>query len=135
MSQLMAISDQAYASGLRRIEAALARRDRRHLGRHRGAGLQMGQQCWLDLHRLRKEQTAPVCRRFSDGRTTGFVAEELQADEIRSFTGGKTRPTWVFAVLHRARLAADGGHGHGLGSDVRRRAAGRAFSLLTQQPP
>ena len=45
------------------------------------------------------ERAASVCRRFSDGRTTGFVAEELQADEIRSFTGGKTRPTWVFAAL------------------------------------
>ena len=40
-----------------------------------------------------------VCRRFSHGRTTGFVAQELQADEIRSFTGGKTRPTWVFAAI------------------------------------
>ena len=40
-----------------------------------------------------------MCRRFSDGRTTGFVATELQADEIRSFTGGKTRPTWVFAAI------------------------------------
>ena len=35
-------------------------------------------------------ERATVCRRFSDGRTTGFVATELQADEIRSFTGGKT---------------------------------------------
>ena len=25
--------------------------------------------------------------------------EELQADEIRSFTGGKRRPTWVFAAI------------------------------------
>ena len=45
------------------------------------------------------ERAASVCRQFSDGRTTGFVAEELQADEIRSFTGGKTRPTWVFAAI------------------------------------
>ena len=36
---------------------------------------------------------------FSHGRTTGFAVEELQADEIRSFTGGKTRPTWVFAAI------------------------------------
>ncbi len=35
------------------------------------------------------ERAAAVCRRFSDGRTTGFVATELQADEIRSFTGGR----------------------------------------------
>ena len=40
-----------------------------------------------------------MCRRFSHGRITGFVATELPADEIRSFTGGKTRPTWVFAAI------------------------------------
>ena len=34
------------------------------------------------------ERAASVCRRFNQGRTTGFVATELQADEIRSFTGG-----------------------------------------------
>ena len=45
------------------------------------------------------ERAAAVCRRFNDGRTTGFVATELQADEIRAFTGGKTRPTWVFAAI------------------------------------
>jgi transposase-like protein/IS1 family transposase len=45
------------------------------------------------------ERAASVCRRFSHGRTTGFVATELQADEIRSFTGGKSRPTWVFAAI------------------------------------
>ena len=45
------------------------------------------------------ERAAAVCRRFSHGRTTGFAVEELQADEIRSFTGGKTRPTWVFAAM------------------------------------
>ena len=45
------------------------------------------------------ERAASVCRRFSHGRITGFVATELQADEIRSFTGGKTRPTWVFAAI------------------------------------
>ena len=45
------------------------------------------------------ERAAAVCRRFSHGRTTGFIATELQADEIRTFTGGKTRPTWVFAAI------------------------------------
>ena len=35
------------------------------------------------------ERAASVWRQFSDGRPTGFVAEELQADEIRSFTGGE----------------------------------------------
>lgn len=33
------------------------------------------------------ERAASVCRHFNHGRTTGFVATELQADEIRSFTG------------------------------------------------
>ena len=52
------------------------------------------------------ERAASVCRRFNHGRTTGFVATELQADEIRSFTGGKTRPTWVFAAIEvGSRLA------------------------------
>ena len=35
----------------------------------------------------------------SHGRVGGFVVEELQADEIRSFTGGKTRPRWMFAAI------------------------------------
>ena len=45
------------------------------------------------------ERAAAVCRHFNHGRTTGFVGTELQADEIRSFTGGKRRPTWVFAAI------------------------------------
>ena len=45
------------------------------------------------------ERAAAVCRHCSHGRTTGFVATELQADEIRSFTGGKTRPAWVCAAI------------------------------------
>ena len=27
------------------------------------------------------------------------MIEELQADEIRSFVGGKTRPTWMFVAI------------------------------------
>ena len=45
------------------------------------------------------ERAAAVCRHCSHGRTTGFVATELQADEIRSFTGGKTRPAWGCAAI------------------------------------
>ena len=45
------------------------------------------------------ERATSVCRHFNHGRTTSFVATELQADEIRAFTGGKTRPTWVFAAI------------------------------------
>ena len=40
-----------------------------------------------------------MCRRFNHGRIVGFVVEELQADEIRSFTGGETRPTRIFAAI------------------------------------
>ena len=29
----------------------------------------------------------------------GFAVEELQADEIRSFVGAKTRPTWIFVAI------------------------------------
>ncbi len=47
---------------------------------------------WLDT-------VARVCRQFNRGRIAGLVVEELQADEIRSFTGGKTRPTWMFAAI------------------------------------
>ena len=53
---------------------------------------------WHTVARWR-ERAAAVCRHFRHGRTTGFVATELQADEIRSFTGGKTRPAWVFAAI------------------------------------
>ena len=53
---------------------------------------------WNTVARWR-ERAAAVCRHFRHGRTTGFVATELQADEIRSFTGGKTRPAWVFAAI------------------------------------
>ena len=45
------------------------------------------------------ERAADACRRFNNGRITGFAVEELQADEIRSFVGSKDRPTWVFAAI------------------------------------
>ena len=35
------------------------------------------------------ERATSVCRHFNHGRTTSFVATELQADEIRAFTGGE----------------------------------------------
>ena len=44
------------------------------------------------------EKAAEACRRFSCARITGFGVEELQADEIRSFAGGKDRITWIFAA-------------------------------------
>ena len=45
------------------------------------------------------EKAADVCRGFNQRRIAGFVVEELQADEIRSFVGGKTRPTWMFVAI------------------------------------
>ncbi len=45
------------------------------------------------------EKAAYVCRGFNQRRTAGFGVEELQADEIRSFAGGKTRPTWIFVAI------------------------------------
>ena len=45
------------------------------------------------------ENAADVCRGFNQSRMAGFVVEELQADEIRSFVGGKTRPTWIFVAI------------------------------------
>ncbi len=47
----------------------------------------------------RLEKAAQVCRRFNGRRIVGFAVEELQADEIRTFTGSKSRPTWVFAAI------------------------------------
>ena len=45
------------------------------------------------------EKAAAVCRGFNQSRMAGFVVEELQADETRSFVGGKTRPTWIFVAI------------------------------------
>ncbi len=35
------------------------------------------------------EVAADACRRFNNGKIAGFIVEELQADEIRSFAGSK----------------------------------------------
>ena len=45
------------------------------------------------------EKAADVCRGFNRTRMARVVVEELQADEIRGFVGGKTRPTWVFVAI------------------------------------
>ena len=39
------------------------------------------------------------CRRFNHRRVAGFAAEELQADEIRTFAGNKKTPSWVFVTI------------------------------------
>ena len=45
------------------------------------------------------EKAAAACRRFNSRRIAGYVVEELQADEIRSFAGGKRQPTWIFVAI------------------------------------
>ena len=45
------------------------------------------------------EKAAQVCRRFNHRRIAGFAAEELQADEIRTFAGDKKTPSWVFVTI------------------------------------
>ena len=51
------------------------------------------------------EKAAQVCRRFNHRRIAGFAAEELQADEIRTFAGNKKTPSWVF-VYNRSLVSA-----------------------------
>ena len=45
------------------------------------------------------ERAADSCHRFNDRTITGLAIEELQADEIRTFVGGKQQPIWVFAAI------------------------------------
>ena len=45
------------------------------------------------------EKAAAIYRRFNSSRTAGYAVEELQADEIRSFAGGKKQPTWIFVAV------------------------------------
>ena len=40
-----------------------------------------------------------MCRRFNHTKIAGFAAEELQADEIRTFAGNKKTPSWVFVTI------------------------------------
>jgi len=44
-------------------------------------------------------RAAAAADRFNDLRLRKYVLTELQADEIRTFTQGKDRPTWIFASL------------------------------------
>jgi len=45
------------------------------------------------------ERAAERAQRFSDERLRGFELVELQMDEIRTFLGGKGRPTWIFTSI------------------------------------
>ena len=54
------------------------------------------------------EKAAQVCRRFNHTRIAGFAAEELQADEIRTFAGNKARRRVGSSLRSRSGL----GSGH-----------------------
>ncbi len=45
------------------------------------------------------ERAAAAAERFNGLRLSKYLLTELQADEIRTFTQGKDRPTWIFASL------------------------------------
>jgi transposase-like protein/IS1 family transposase len=45
------------------------------------------------------ERAATYCRRFSDRKVTGLEIPEMQADEIRTFSGCKENVVWIFATL------------------------------------
>ena len=49
---------------------------------------------------------AEAPRRFNHRRIAGFAAEELQADEIRTFAGNKKTPSWVFVFDESFHQAA-----------------------------
>ena len=46
-----------------------------------------------------------MCRRFNHRRIAGFAAEELQADEIRTFAGNKKTPSWVCLLFIHPRAS------------------------------
>lgn len=48
--------------------------------------------CW-------QERAAAAARFFNDAMTRGYELKEIQADEIMTFTQGKSRPIWVFTTL------------------------------------
>jgi len=53
---------------------------------------------WNTVHRW-LERAAACCRRFNDRNTFGLEIPELQADELRTFVGGKERAAWIFTAI------------------------------------
>ena len=53
---------------------------------------------WNTVHRW-LERAAACCRRFNDRKTSGLEMPELQADELRTFIGGKGRAAWIFTAI------------------------------------
>ena len=53
---------------------------------------------WNTVHRW-LERAGELCRRFNDKNLVGYELSELQADEIRTFVGGKQDVVWIFAGI------------------------------------
>ena len=53
---------------------------------------------WNTVHRW-LERAGELCRRFNDKNLVGYEVLELQADEIRTFVGGKQDVVWIFAGI------------------------------------
>ena len=53
---------------------------------------------WNTVHRW-LERAGECCRGFNDKNLVGYELSELQADEIRTFVGGKQDVVWIFAGI------------------------------------
>ena len=58
---------------------------------------------WNTVHRW-LERAGESCRRFNDKKLVGYELSELQADEIRTFVGGKQDVVWIFAGIEVGTL-------------------------------
>ena len=45
------------------------------------------------------EKAAACCGRFNDRTIKEIAVTELQADELRTFVGGKEKPAWIFTAI------------------------------------
>ncbi|MDB4665256.1 hypothetical protein OAE97_02815 [Verrucomicrobia bacterium] len=53
---------------------------------------------WNTVHRL-LEKAAKSCRQFNRNNTRDMDIREIQADEIRTFTGNKKNASWIFTTM------------------------------------
>ena len=59
---------------------------------------------WNTVHRW-LERAGELCRRFNDKHLRGFELSEIEVDEIRTISGGRKQPVWIFAAIEvRSRL-------------------------------
>jgi IS1 family transposase len=53
---------------------------------------------WNTVHRW-LEKAAKSCRQFNRNKTRDMDIREIQADEIRTFTGNKKSASWIYATM------------------------------------